>query len=273
MQESNVAIVILNYLNYKDTIECVDSILKNKYAIKGVVVVDNGSTNNSFNIISDKYIGNKDIHILKSQKNLGYAKGNNLGISYARKRLSAEFVLVVNNDTVFGEEDYLDKLLSKYHKGIGCIGSKIILKNGIEQAEYSECISAKDTFWSLVNLRSQRDGSSFDFCCNEDGWTYILHGSAILLTPDFFKYYEGFYQGTFLYGEEAILYYMCKCKGIQQLYVPEASIYHKEDQSSIMSFNNDSEIMEKYVYQSRKYVLFWALKSKCIELLRSKKKV
>ena len=100
-----VAIVVLNYLNYADTIECVDSILKMKYSLCGIVIVDNASYNGAYQKLKAVYKNRNGIHIIKTQKNLGYAKGNNCGISYARKRLKADYVLVVNNDTVFIDKE------------------------------------------------------------------------------------------------------------------------------------------------------------------------
>lgn len=254
------AIVVLNYLNYKDTIECVDSIIANRYNTAGVVIVDNGSGNDSYKVLKNEYGSNKDIHVIKSKRNIGYAKGNNIGIDYARKYLGAQFVLIVNNDTIFTDENYIDKLLKAYKKDVGCIGGRIILKDNTDQGVYFEYVSAYNVFFWLVNERSKMSGSSFDFPINKGEPQKILHGSAILLTPDFFRYYKGFYPKTFLYGEEAILYYMCKCKNLKQVYIPETAIYHKEDQSSIMSFNNDIEVANTYQYQSRKQVLKWAIR-------------
>lgn len=261
MHRNRVAIVVLNYLNYKDTIECVDSVLNYDYKIEGIVVVDNGSENNSFEELKAKYKYVDTVFVIKSKKNQGFAKGNNLGIDFARKNLKAEFVLVVNNDTIFTDPEYIEKLLSRYKRGVGCLGSKIVLKNGLEQSEYTDYISVKDTLGYLINTFSSKCGSSFDFGTSNGALVKMLHGSAIMFTPDFFEFYKGFYPRTFLYGEEAILYYMCQLKSLEQVYVPETSILHKEDQSSIMSFSNDASVINAYQYRSRKYVLLWALRS------------
>ncbi len=259
-KDNNVAIVVLNYLNYQDTIECVDSILHNKYTISGIVVVDNGSTNESYQYLYRQYSSNNLVQVIKCKTNLGFAKGNNVGIKYARKHLNAQFVLVVNNDTVFTDNEYLKKLMYHYEDGVGMLGSKIILGNGTEQAPIEECLGLKDTFFAFVNAWTYDRGSSFDFPVNQDVRTQILHGCALLFTPDFFKHYRGFYKRTFLYREEPILFLMCRCRGLQQVYVSETSIYHKEDQSSEMSFQNDASVIGKYSRQSLKYVFWWSLR-------------
>lgn len=253
-----VAIVILNYLNYQDTIECIESIFQMQYEICGIVVVDNGSENDSYKILKERFKSN--VHVIKTPKNIGFARGNNYGIAFARNKLHAQFVLCVNNDTIFTDSEYIHKLVSKYESGVGVIGSKIILRNGKEQAPIKDYLEIKDTFYAFINAWSYERGSSFDFQVCQGKSTNILHGCALMFTPDFFKYYKGFYKKTFLYGEEPILYLMCKCKGLSQVYVKETRIYHKEDQSSEMSFNNDVGIKGKYSRQSRKYIFYWALK-------------
>lgn len=259
---SKAAIVVLNYLNYKDTIECVDSILKMRYPICGIVVVDNGSNNKSSEILKKFYSSKKRIWIIASKKNRGYARGNNLGINFARRKLKADFVLVVNNDTVFIDKEYIRGLLNKYEPGAGVIGSRILLKDGNEQYPMISYLGLEDTAKRYINMLSKKYGSSFEFAVNQGEASTILHGCALLLTPDFFKWYKGFYNRTFLYGEEGILYLMCKCKGLKQIYVPEVEIYHKEDQSSLMSFENDGKIIEKYALQSEKYIVLWIIKYK-----------
>lgn len=254
-----VAIVILNYLNYWDTIECLDSIEILSYPLCGVVIVDNGSANESCLMIHNRIKETKGIFLVRAGKNVGYARGNNIGIRYARKRLGAEFVLVVNNDTVLIQPDYVERLLAVYQKNVAVIGSRILLKDGIQMP----CLGSygvKNCVLQYLNMISAWRGACFNFEINEEKTDYMLHGSALLFTPLFFKYYTGFYPRTFLYGEENILYYMCKDKGLRQKYADSAQIYHKEDQSSGLSFHNNQDVIQKYVRQSWKYVIWWSFK-------------
>lgn len=258
---ARVAIVVLNYLNYKDTMECVDSILESQYEICGIVIVDNGSDNDSVTKLRNKYRKEEFIRLIASKKNNGYARGNNIGIRYARKKLKADFVLVVNNDTVFIDKDYLKVLLNRYKRGVGVIGSGILLKDRKEQPPIMYYLGLKDSMFRYLNMLSTQHGSNFEFPANQGEKTMILHGCALLFTPDFFKEYKGFYKYTFLYEEEAILYLMCTYKDLSQVYVPEVKIYHKEDQSSLMSFQNDKLIMKRYAFKSLKYVIWWEIKN------------
>lgn len=262
-----LAIVVLNYLNDKDTLECVDSILKMQYSICGVVIVDNGSKNGAYERLRQAYHKEKRVQVIEGKKNIGYAKGNNIGIRYARNKLKADFVIVVNNDTVFIDKEYIKGLLDKYEHGVGVIGSRILLKDGKEQFPMSIYLGLRDSLMRYVNMLSEKYGCNFDFPARQGKPETVLHGCTLLFTPDFFNWYHGFYKRTFLYGEEGILYLMCKCKNLRQIYVPEVKIFHKEDQSSMMSFQNDRKTISKYALQSEKYVVLWALRYKIICLL------
>lgn len=266
----NLVIVVLNYLNYKDTIECVDSILKMQYPIRGVVVVDNGSHNESVSVLKETYRKAERVWIRRSRKNRGYARGNNIGIHFARKRLKADYVLIANNDTVFIDKDYVKGMLHAYEPGVGVIGGRILLKDEHEQPSISYYLGFRDSVLRYVNGLSAKYGSSFDFPEAEGESVRILHGCALMFTPDFFRFFQGFYKRTFLYGEEAVLYLMCQCKGLRQVYVPEVKIFHKEDQSSLMSFQNDRTVIKQYAFQSQKYVLWWVVKYR-IQLLLKKR--
>lgn len=269
---NKVSIVILNYLNYLDTIECVESIFKMNYELEGIVIVDNHSHNESFKILSRKYKKYNKIVVVKTGSNYGFAKGNNIGIAIARQRFHTDFVLVVNNDTIFEQKDYLEKLLNHYEYGVGMIGSAIHLKGNVVQKEEVYDISFQGTFRRFVKLNLKK--------VQKDIWCFLiqnvkekkevkfLHGCIILFTPDFFKHYNGFYKRTFLYAEEPILYLMCKKYKLWQVYVHDIYIYHKEDQSSKMSFKNDFNTMEEYRRQSYIFLIWWIIKDNVYQRIR-----
>ncbi|QHQ60686.1 glycosyltransferase [Anaerocolumna sedimenticola] len=255
-----IALVILNYLNYIDTFDCVNSIMQYDYNICGIVIVDNGSNNQSYHIIKNKYIHNPLIHVLRETSNLGFAKGNNIGINYARKKLLAEYVLVVNNDTIFINKDFIKNMLQEVKPGIGVLGPKILLKNRRIQNEYSIYTNFSDilafylVLWSYYFNVDVIGHIIEEKMLKNKTKTKVLHGCALLFTPEFFKYYKGFYPKTFLYNEEAILYNMLKKVKLKQVYVTNAIILHKEDRSSKLSYKNANNIRLKHNIKSFKYI-------------------
>jgi GT2 family glycosyltransferase len=258
---NKTAIVILNYLNYLDTIECIDSIIENEYDICGIVVVDNHSNNHSCKILQDKYKDRKEIHIIQTKCNLGFAKGNNYGIRYARERLKAEYVLVVNNDTIFIDNNYITKM-ECHEENIGVIGSRILLrKNKIQNMvktnlHFPFLIIRYLSFWCDYRKYETLQYLLHEMFINNMKQEQILHGCALMFTPKFFEYYSGFYPKTFLYCEEEILTIMLKKVGLKQGFVKETMLYHKEDKSSEMSFQNKEQVKLKYLLKSYKHIIF-----------------
>ena len=90
--ECDLSIITVNYNGVDDTCELIDSIPFNDNM--EVIVVDNASTNDEASIIQKKH---PQIIVLRSEKNLGFAGGNNLGIKAAK----GKYLFLVNNDTIF----------------------------------------------------------------------------------------------------------------------------------------------------------------------------
>jgi len=90
-----VWIVVLNWNRPQDTIECVSSLRQLEYPNFRVLVVDNGSTDESV----EEFQKLPDINLLVNEQNLGFAAGNNRGIEYALEH-GADYTLLLNNDTI-----------------------------------------------------------------------------------------------------------------------------------------------------------------------------
>ena len=83
-----VAFVILHYNVPETTRQCVASVRALKCrVIKKIVIVDNGSPDGSGRILAADYAKDPDITVILTEKNLGFAKGNNVGYQYAREQL------------------------------------------------------------------------------------------------------------------------------------------------------------------------------------------
>ncbi|MBN1657067.1 MAG: glycosyltransferase family 2 protein [Anaerolineae bacterium] len=91
-----VYIIVLNWNNAPDTCACLESLLRLETVDSTVLVVDNGSTDNSLVEIAHHF---PHVEILQTGENLGYAEGNNAGIRHALAN-GAEYVCILNNDTV-----------------------------------------------------------------------------------------------------------------------------------------------------------------------------
>src|ERR1035437_9645327 len=103
-----VTVVLLNWNGLEYIEKCVESIFKQTYSNIELIIVDNGSTDFSLDVISRKY---PDLQILKNETNLGFAQGMNTGITAS----SGEFVLLLNLD-VYLKDDYVAKAISLFEK-------------------------------------------------------------------------------------------------------------------------------------------------------------
>lgn len=236
---NRIAIVILNYEAYRETEKCVESILKKKLEIAGIVIVDNASRNDSFLYLTRKFQDNNKIRLVKSDENLGFARGNNLGIKMAREEWKADFILLLNSDTVILEEDYLTKMLEEYESGIGVMQTSALRLNGRYTQKnhgtydfmglFLEVMQGFCTYYNIYFPHgiSRSDKNKLD------PW---VSGCDILLTPDYFKIFERLYPLTFLYGEEYILAMMLKKAGLRWKVVEDAHVLHAESKSTPPDF-------------------------------------
>jgi GT2 family glycosyltransferase len=90
-----VAVVVLSWNGREDVLECLASLQHMRYEHLTTIVVDNGSTDGTSEAVRERF---PTVELLRSEQNLGFAEGNNLGLRRALE-LGADFAFVLNNDT------------------------------------------------------------------------------------------------------------------------------------------------------------------------------
>ena len=124
MSFPRVSIITVNWNNYSDIAECLESLRKTTYPNFEVIVVDNASVGDDVSLLKQKY--GDFIKLILNDRNSGFAGGCNLGIRDALSR-GADYVVLLNNDTVVAP-DVLDGLVSvaqSDHK-VGIAGGKVL---------------------------------------------------------------------------------------------------------------------------------------------------
>ncbi len=106
-QPPTVWIVVLTLNNYDDTAECLESLRKLRYPAVKIVLVDNGSTDNTPQLVRLHF---PEVRVIENGYNVGVAAGYNIGIHYALDQ-GAEYVFVLNNDTIV-DCDLIDHLVA-----------------------------------------------------------------------------------------------------------------------------------------------------------------
>jgi GT2 family glycosyltransferase len=120
----SVFIIILNFNSKEDIFDCIESVLVQNYKPFEIIIVDNGSIDDSVKELKQRY---PEITLIENGTNLGYAQGNNIGMRYALDK-GADYVVILNPDTVVNE-NWLSGLIStgERYKDVGIIGSKLLM--------------------------------------------------------------------------------------------------------------------------------------------------
>lgn len=248
---SRCGYVVLHYQALKETIDCVESVLNNTEDSK-VVIVDNGSTNMSGKKLLSKYNNNSRVHVILSTTNHGFARGNNIGIAYLRENFDLDFVITLNNDTVIEQSDFESIIAEEYNKSnFAILGPKIITSDGnITSNPVTSLITSKKQIDLLIAKRVVKyllsklylsalihesgthvyDNDSYDH--NNRYENVKLHGACLIFSKKYFEFFTGFYEKTFLYFEEDILYWRLKQHNLVSVYNPSLAILHLEDVST-----------------------------------------
>ena len=262
---SKVSIIVLNWNNWMDTIECLESLFRIDYASYDVIVVDNGSTNESVKKIREYCEGkiavnskffkyepnskpievieytkeeaekvkevplssNRRLILIKNDKNYGFAGGNNVGIRFALRTLRPDYILLLNNDTVV-DRDFLKELVKvmESDKEIGIAGPKIYY---YEYKGRSDVISFTGEDIIPEKGLGKRYGCGEIDCGQWDKQMEVdrLEGSCMLIRREVFEKIGLLDEEYFLYWEETDFCIRTKKAGFKNVYCPKARIWHK----------------------------------------------
>lgn len=265
-KEKKVGIIILNYINYLETEGCVKSVLKQKYCNYYILVVDNGSNNESYDYLKKLFMKEERVSVIKTGKNYGFAKGNNIGIQYMKKSWEPEYILLLNSDIILDEPYYIKRIVNADEEDAGIIGSTIIQwgEKKVLKKIYRYVTFPGTLFYYGKLMAENKNAYILQYIfermlyrCKGD---YILQGCALLLTPQYLKYYKGLDPRTFLYCEEELLFLRCRKVGLKEKLVEDLSILHKGKQSSQELYDNGRKKFLKYLRTSYKYVVLESIK-------------
>lgn len=257
-----VTFVILNYKNMKDTIECIHSIKELNTSKKiSIVVVDNHSEcpqdMKKIKPLCDK--------LIELNENVGFAKGNNVGANYAIDKYHPDFLVVINNDTIIEEKDFIEKIYAlEKETRFDVLGPKILTKGGesvnpfkayqtIEEVD-EELSKSKKLIkiyqskvlrtllkayfrlkYLLIKPYHQENGAKRQF-------GVALHGCALIFSKKYYqKHNDVFYNETFMYHEEEFLEYRRRKENLIFVYDPDITIFHKEGATLNKRFQDNYE--------------------------------
>jgi GT2 family glycosyltransferase len=215
-------IVLLNYNGSEDTLACVASLENINYDNYEIIVVDNASTDGSFEKLK-KELGNKHT-LLDSKRNGGFAYGNNIGIKHGLNN-GAAYILLLNNDTVV-EPDFLLKLIetAENNETAGIITGKILYESQRDKIWYGGGEINWKRFHGVHYTNNSKDNFS-----NQDSATAITFASGclMLIKREVFEKLGLLPEEYFMYYEDVDFCAKVCDRGYSVMYNPQCVIYHK----------------------------------------------
>lgn len=226
----NNSLVLLNYNDSETATKFLETI-KNYTVIDSVVVIDNNSTDNSYEILK-KFASDK-IKVIKSNKNGGYAYGNNLGIKCAEKIFNPKYIIISNPDVFFTEDLIIECIKYLENDKMAAIATgKMFDKNNRESKVMAWKIPS---FWRDIQLSLMFANKFYgnklvsydkEYLNNEKAIVEVVPGSFFVIKSDIMRKINYFDEDTFLYCEERILAHKIKNIGYYSVLLGNSKYFH-----------------------------------------------
>lgn len=273
-----IAFLILHYNTIDDTIKCIDSINKNVKESYHIVVVDNCSPNGTGNQLLEKYRNDNNITIIINKKNLGFAKGNNIGFKYIKENLNVKYIAMINNDTYLLDNKFVEIIEKEYnYSGFSVLGPKILLPNNrinpiqqklINKSQLKHRIIrmkimylfnylymqkiydfSKKIFFKFISKERVGLGNNYNEKVDLRQEDIVLHGAFLIFSKKYIDMFDGIDSRTYMYMEEKLLAARLKKYNLKSVYNPKIKIFHNEDSATNSIKKSDRE-KNLFVYKN-----------------------
>jgi GT2 family glycosyltransferase len=242
-----VAIIILNWNGCKDTLACLASLSRLDYPACEIVVVDNGSTDDSIPAIRATY---PQVTLIETGENLGYVGGNNIGLEHARAT-GADYALLLNNDTEVAP-DFLSLLIETAgaDPAVGVVGPMIYY------------FDQPNVIWSAGGFIDWKEGTAWMIGLNEVDRDQFGHlprqvdfvtGCALLIKMPLVEQVGMLDPRFFAYFEETEWCVRVTRAGYKIMHIPQARLWHK------ISADAREASPQVHYYMTRNRLLFLKL--------------
>lgn len=232
-----ISIITVNYNGFNDTCELIDTLPLNDDSLE-VIVIDNASEKNEALLIEARY---PKVKAIRSNTNLGFAGGNNIGINVA----TGKYLFFINNDTIikdFNINVLINRLESSDSIGMVCPKIRFAWEdNPIQFAGYTKL--------SRITLRNkaigfgEKDHGHY----NTPHPTPYAHGAAMMVKRDAIDKVGKMPECYFLYYEEYDWSIMFRRSGYEIWYEPLFTVFHKESKST----GQQSPLKTYYITRNR----------------------
>ncbi len=228
----SVGVVVLNYNQSKLTINCVNSLLQQEYSNFQIVVVDNNSPDSIQKDILQKELP-ENVALILNPKNTGYAAGNNVGAKHCVETWHADFVFILNNDTILEDLKTIEKLVKSFEENINIVAISPLVDDAIGDTTIKKSMEWTIQVRRLLNMYKMvicnviilsklpffkkiiRNYLYMNLMPYEEKLYEVdtINGSSFMIQNSVLKTINYFNEKTFLYSEELILGCQIKALG------------------------------------------------------------
>jgi GT2 family glycosyltransferase len=221
-----VHILILNWHGWRDTIECLHSLKQLAYANFVVTVVDNASTDDSVARIREAH---PEVGLLVTERNLGFAEGNNFGIRQALER-GADYVWLLNNDTLV-DADSLSLLVAAAESDpqIGVVGPKIYYAQPPDRIWFAGAVFQP---WLGKSRTLGYNEADIEGKWDRNADAAFITGCAMLVKADVWRAVGLLDADYFFIVEDLDFCLRVRRHGLRTVMIADARIWHKVSASS-----------------------------------------
>ena len=269
MTEPTVAIILLNWNAWRDTVQCVESLLRSTWKEFVVVVCDNGSDDDSWEQLQSWCATRHDVAttvwapgaawdasaqvvLIQNGANLGFAAGCNVGIRFALLETDSAFVWLLNNDTVVDSEALRQQVrCMQANPAIGLLGSTLVY---FDHPETVQCFGGYGfNFWTgrVRPMNFPPDPNCPPAADEVERLLAYVSGASTLVRREFLDTVGLMNEQYFLYFEE--IDWAVRGMAFRKGYCPESIVFHKEGRSigSSRAATRRSEQSELWLTRNR----------------------
>lgn len=235
-----VSVIILNWNRPQDTVECIRSVKQQSYTHFEIIVLDNGSADNSLVVLRKI----KGVKLVENPVNRGFTGGHIDGL----KEASGEYIFILNNDAVI-DKDYIQNAVTILNKDsrIAVVGGRSYQWETPDQLYQDTspfyAFQTIDRF-SMEGIFARTD-AGFD---HEVNW---VSGSAMVMRKSVLDITGYFFDPMFAYYEESDLFARIQAHDFSIVYSPSLKIWHKIGASSSSYFQYKQLFKNRFVYGMR----------------------
>lgn len=217
--DEKVSVITVNYNGWRDTCAMIESLARHETYPYEILVVDNGSAGDDARQIAEVH---PEVKVIRSEKNLGFAGGNNLALPYVTGR----YLFFLNNDTEIKEPTLAVLVKRLQDPQVGGVSPLIRYFDEPDKIQYNG-------YWRItpITLRNTEPEGWVNHAHTPSCEIDVLHGAAMMVRRDVLEKVGPMREDYFLFYEEFDWSYNIADAGYHIWYDADAVIYHKEGRS------------------------------------------